>query len=105
MKITVITQDAEKTKLMQALDLFKPFKVILGEEICIEAELVQPGTLPKALQDVRETIDKDNNFKVIAVFVPGNPEGAWRDPTVKCVSTGSKWGMFDKYLKALKYPI
>lgn len=105
MKINVVTQNVAMTQMMQRLDVFETFKVMLGPTIEVVADLVEPHTLTEALQDLHTTYDESQgkDFKAIAVFVPGNPEGAWRDPNIKCVSTGQKWGLMTEYLKALGY--
>ncbi len=98
-KIVVISGDATMTRFMQDADVFEQFKVLASVR---ELEVHHTNALASVLEMIKEATEKAGH-RVVAIFSPGTPEGAWRDPNIKVVSDGKKWYMLDNALKALGY--
>jgi hypothetical protein len=101
--IIVIAGLREITQMFQAFDIFEKFKVIAQPEV-IEATCDPDADpdIPKITCALRTGMEK-RGFRVVAVFVPGNPAGSYVDETVKVISNGTSWTTLENCLKALNY--
>ena len=100
-KVVVVHGDELSTRFMQDADVFEKFKVIAKAEkyeLTLKDECL-PTTAINALKDAMEKA----GHRVVAIFQPNIPEGAWRDETVKVISDGTQWGMLDDLLEAYFY--
>jgi hypothetical protein len=93
--------DERLTKFMQDADLFERFKIV-AKPIHLKLVLQQDCTKTQALQELRDLLEK-NGQRVAAVFIPNDPEGAWRDEKILSVSDGSKWCRLDDWLNAYDF--
>jgi hypothetical protein len=95
--VTVITGDSLTSRFMQGADVFEHFKVFANiYELGI---VLKPDvSKSKALGEIRTLLER-NGQRVVAIFMPNEPDGAWRDKSVKVVSDGYKWFMLEKYLE------
>jgi hypothetical protein len=90
--------DDRVTRFMQDADLFEHFKII-AKPVHLKLVLKQDCTKTQALQELRDLLEK-NDQRVAAVFIPNDPEGAWRDEKILSISNGSKWCTLSECLKA-----
>ncbi len=106
-KLVIIAGDLEKTEFMQRADMFEPFKVFAWpNQFNVETECNEVSTLDELvelliLKDV-ETLTRQGQ-RIVAIFSPGNPAGAYVDRTVKVISTGSQWVLLDEALRAYNF--
>ena len=65
-----------------------------------DVELKEGQTVESAIARIVkvDSENPDKKIRLIAAFVPGSPEGAWRDLSVKSVSNGNQWALFEAYL-------
>lgn len=82
---------------MQDADVFEHFKVLANiYEIGV---VLKPGvTKTDALSEIRALLEQKGQ-RVVAIFMPNESDGAWRDKSVKVVSDGHKWFMLEKFLE------
>lgn len=102
--IRIIAKDVVKTRFMQAADIFEPFKVVVDlNPLDMTAELKPGETDESVATKIRRAIDSnaEGKYAVIAIHCGGY---FWRDPTVKVISTGYQWGLFNSYLATLGFP-
>lgn len=99
----VVIRDDRLTKLLQCADVFEPSKVI-GRVVTMSGEM-KPGNTIKTVFEKTAKALSDSGNTPIAMFVPGNREGAWRDNNVNVVSTGASWSLFDSVLASNGYPL
>jgi len=102
LNITIICSDRKKDEMMHAFGVFEPFKR-LGEVHHIIGDLNDGVTQSQALENIRNAFEKDGTYRILAIFIPNDPEGAYIDSTVKAVSDGCKWTLFKKMLDAYQY--
>lgn len=92
---------------MKAADVFETFKFLV-ERIEAPTEIqgrLRPGvSVAQSCQNLREAIEKDGTYQVLAVWCEDDHTGAWRHPQAKVISTGKKWLVFDDYLRAYGAP-
>jgi len=102
--LTVICKDKKKTAMLQAADMFEPFKVILeyNTTVGFKTQTCRQDYLEWYIPRLKQLLESDGEAP-IAIFSPGSPVGAWRDKTVKSISTGQKWCLFSDYLTAHGY--
>ncbi|MCK9459476.1 MAG: hypothetical protein M0R80_07550 [Proteobacteria bacterium] len=83
--------DAFATRFMQDADVFERFKVI-AEPARITLTLKDDCTDAQAMADLKKILEAAGQ-RVVAVFIPNVPDGAWVDETVKSISNGTHWGL------------
>jgi hypothetical protein len=83
---------------MQNADMFEPFK-IFAKPVCLKLTLKIDCTKAKALSDTRDLLEKGNQY-VAAIFIPNDPEGAWKNEKIRVISDGKKWCLLDDCLSA-----
>lgn len=92
---------------MKAADVFEPFKFLV-ERVEAPTKIqgrLRPGvSATQSCQNLREAIEKDDTYQVLAIWCENDPDGAWRHPAARVISTGQKWLMFDDYLRAYGAP-
>ena len=96
--VVAVFGDENTTRFMQDADVFEPFKIIAKPTKLVLA-LKEGCTKTRALNDLRDLLEKSGQ-RVAAVFIPYDPEGAWRNEAVRVISDGTKWGMLDDCLDA-----
>jgi hypothetical protein len=96
--VIAIFGDDFATRFMQDADMFESFKIIAKP---VELALtLKPGcTKTKALSDLRNLLEQSKQ-RVAAVFIPNDPEGAWRNEKILSISDGTKWCMLKACLDA-----
>ena len=99
--VVAIFGDDRATRFMQDADMFERFKII-AEPVTLKLTLKTDCTKAKALSDLRELLIQSGQ-RVAAVFIPNDPEGAWRNDAVRVISNGTKWGMLDDCLEAFGF--
>ncbi|MFA5312751.1 MAG: hypothetical protein WC375_05430 [Methanomassiliicoccales archaeon] len=102
LNIVIICSDSKKDQMMHAFDVFEPFKR-LGEVHHMTGDLNDGVTQSQALENIRNAFEKDGTYRILAIFIPNDPEGAFIDTTVKVISNGSQWGLFKNLLASLQY--
>jgi len=93
--------DAKHTAFMQAADVFEPFKV-LASATRYTLTLKAGCSDQKAVADLKRLLEADNQ-RVVAVFIPGSSEGAYRDESVRVVSDGRFFRTLDDILESFFY--
>ena len=88
---------AEMTRFMQDADLFERFKVI-AKPAKIVLTLKDGCSDAQAMADLKKILEAAGQ-RVVAVFIPNIPDGAWVDETVKCISNGKEWGLLKDVLE------
>lgn len=97
-KLHLVFKDVARTKLMQAADVFEPFKVLMADEIVLDVDASRD--VSESISKIRKQFDIDKRrWELIAIWRPEDTDGAWRDENVKVLSTGESWMMFDEWLK------
>jgi hypothetical protein len=104
--LVVIAGERRLTEFMQRADMFEPFKVLahiyeLSAETTPKSDAEGKGFLD-ALAECRSTLEQDG-IRVVACFIPNEPQGAYVDHTVKVISDGEKFLLLDDALKAYGY--
>jgi hypothetical protein len=89
------------TRFMQDADLFESFKIV-AKPFQIKLVLKPDCTKIQALGSLRDLLEGIGQ-RVAAVFVPNDPEGAWRDEKILSISDGSKWCTLDACLSAYDF--
>jgi hypothetical protein len=108
MKLIVVYSDDLQisiTKFMQACDMFSSDKVISkAKEFDIVTESKDPLSIEE--NDVEKLVEsmRGKGFRIIAFFIPGNPNFAWRDETINAISNGYQWCTLDSALEQLGFP-
>lgn len=105
LNIAIVTGNAMMTKFMQAADMFEPWKV-LGKLTNIVVTLDEVPT-DEQLQKLQDTIkqgfekDKERVSFVYIVDCEGRDHTIepYVDLSVKAISNGEQWGMFDENLR------
>jgi histidinol-phosphate/aromatic aminotransferase/cobyric acid decarboxylase-like protein len=100
-QVVVIHGDERTTRFMQDADVFEKFKVIAKAQK-YELDLADDYPPASAMESLKKAITEAGH-RVVAIFQPNLPEGAWRDETVKVISDGTQWGMLDDLLEAYYY--
>ncbi len=93
-----VFNDTKLTGLMRTFDVFEPGKAFfqIARMTLTHPDRVQRA---KALELIREGYDQQpGDFKLIAIFIPQEPEGAWWDSSVKTISNGTDWTPFWPWL-------
>ncbi len=85
----VIAGRKEMDDFMHRLGVFEPSKAI-GVPFRVDLSLKSGCSTEKALADLKR-IFQQSGYRVSAVFAPGTPVGAWRDPAITQISDGKKW--------------
>jgi hypothetical protein len=98
-KVVVIQGPRAMTEFAQAADLFGSSK-ILAQPVSYEATF--SGTVSDTLEAIKRDAEANGN-RVAGIFIPSNPEGSWRDPTVRVISDGTRWGLLEDFLAALGF--
>jgi hypothetical protein len=88
-------------QIMHAADLFETFKVYATIKV-VELTL-KPGTTDKKGVEDLIKISEAYGDRVVAAFIPGRPDGAFVDKSVKAISDGKKWCVLDPVLKYYKF--
>jgi hypothetical protein len=101
-RLIAIMKDPQATRWMQNAGVFESFKVIAHAD-SIEIELKEGDTLAAAISRLRDSFKGETKIGIVAAFVPGEPEGAWYDKSVKVVSNGKGWAMLKDILAANKW--
>ena len=96
--IIAVFGDEFTTRFMQAADVFERFKVI-AKPVELALTLKKGCTKSQALGDVKDLLVKSGQ-RVAAVFIPHDPEGAWRDKAILSISDGTKWCTLNDCLDA-----
>lgn len=101
--IRILAKDVQKTRFMQAADVFEPFKVLIDPKPVEMSATLKPGETDESVATkIRKAIDANGGqFAVIAISCG---DYFWRDPSVKSVSTGYQWTTFDNYLALNNFP-
>lgn len=95
---------------MHAADLFEPWKRLVetdqagcprARRLLVSAESESIDHV-RAMNVVRNGVERSGDARVLACFVPGEPDG-WRDPTCTHISTGTAFMPFDPFLLALGF--
>jgi hypothetical protein len=94
-----------KDRFMHAADLFEPFKVLIEEPIHISGYIAEGNDTASCITKTRAALEKTGDYRVIAIWCLQHPEGAYRDETVKVVSTGHGWCLFHELLERYQYPV
>jgi hypothetical protein len=89
------------TRFMQDADLFEPFKIV-AKPFRLKLTLKPDCTKIQALGDLKDLLEKSGQ-RVAAVFIPNDPEGAWRDEKILSISDGSKWCTLKACLDAYEF--
>ena len=95
-QIIFIAGDKTMDHMMHAADVFEPFKVFATIQ-AYELTLKPGVSVAEAISRVCKATEQQ--FRIVAAFVPGNPEGAFLDKTVKAISDGQKWCLLEPILK------
>lgn len=102
--IVVLASPVAKDKFMHAADVFEPFKVLVEKPTVLRA-IPRDGETPASIiGKIKSAIDAQGTYRVVAIWQDGNEEGAWRDETVKVVSTGKQWSLIEPYLALFGFP-
>jgi hypothetical protein len=101
--IRIVAKDAVKTRFMQAADVFEPFKVLIDPNPLDMSGELKPGETEETVATkIRKAVDSNGGqFSVVAILCGGY---SWRDPSVKVISTGYQWELFDRYLTSIGFP-
>lgn len=97
----VISGDKRMDHIMHAADVFEPFKAYAVIEQ-FEVTLKPDTTAEKGVSDMIR-VAEELGRRVVAAFIPGRPDGAYVDKSVKAISDGKKWCMLDRVLEAYKF--
>ena len=97
----VIAGNKQKDALMHHFDLFESFKV-LAEVTQVTITLKPEHNLIGIIERLKLEYEQEGQ-RVIAIFYPNKPDGAWKDDTVKIISNGYNFVMFDKLLTILGF--
>lgn len=97
-KMMIVFQDVTMTNIMQNADCFERFKVMLKGSPLLVTTSTPFADFVQRMQTIKDTVAP------IAIRDDGTGE-QWIDETVKVVSTGHSWVMFDKYLKAYGFKV
>lgn len=97
----IISGNDQTTKMMQAFDVFENFKVVANVRE-LKVDIKGDKDTSEFLTFIRDSFTEKGE-RVVAVFIPGEKEGAWVDKTVKVISDGSKWMLLDKVLEFYKF--
>jgi hypothetical protein len=98
----VFCGDAKTTQFAQGLGVFESNKVVaVPQRVTLS---LNPNHAPQVrlLQSTKEAFEKGGQ-RVVAIFVPGDSEGSWRDKTVKVISDGERFVLLDEALAAYDY--
>ncbi len=87
--------------IMHAADLFESFKAYATINK-IELTLKPDTSDQKGIEDLIR-ISEAGGDRVVAAFIPGRPDGAYVDKTVRVISDGKKWCLLDKVLEAYSF--
>ncbi len=103
MKQTVVVISGEKRldDFMHAADVFESFKAV-AKVTAYELDTNEKWDPVHTIKCLKEAAENTGQ-RVVAIFYPGNPAGAYLDTTVKCISDGQQWGMLDKVLAYYNY--
>lgn len=98
----VIGGDIKLDEIMHVCDMFENFKVLINFEPLVIKIMLKDG---EKLSEERfklwvDTIKNNKLNRIVAIFIPFT-NYIWKDETVKVVSNGKSWAMFDDYLKFL----
>ncbi len=100
----IVLQNNERTKWMQAADVFEKFKII--GEILILPFLGTPSkeSTEKMLENMNTLakeggVDGQPDLSCVGILFPSYPEACYLDPKVKVVSDGRKWVMIKTVLE------
>lgn len=86
---------------MHASGTFEPFKAyatINSLEITLKDGVDEKVLIDKIVNGLQS-----DGERVVAAFIPDNPNGAYRDESVKTISDGKQWILLDKVLEAYKF--
>ena len=95
--VMVLSSPSNLDGLMHSLDVFSQSKALVTPEV-LTVTLKVGCSIEKGLSDLRMVYEEVGR-RVTAVFIPGDPRGAWKDDSVQTISDGHKWTMLDDYLK------
>ena len=101
LSVVAVFGPIEMTRFMQDADLFESFKVV-AKPYRLTLTLKPGCTNIKALSDMRNALEEVGQ-RVAAMFIPSNPEGAWRDEKILSISDGTKWCTLDSCLEAYDF--
>lgn len=97
----LISGNRQMDDMLHRFDVFESFKIYATIQT-IELTL-KPGTTDeKGVEDLVKIIEMGGD-RVVAAFIPGRPDGAYVDKSVKAISDGQKWCMLDKVLEAYRF--
>jgi hypothetical protein len=99
--VVAVFGDERITKFMQGADVFERFKIV-AKPMHLKLVMKQDCTKVQALSELRDLLEK-NGQCVAAVFIPNDPEGAWRDEKILSISDGSKWCTLNECLDAYEF--
>lgn len=103
LELVVLYGPARMDAMMHAADVFEPWKSLVTDTVRISCTWdSDKASLARVISRFKEGYEIQG-YRVTAIFSPGNPEGAWRDPEIKAVSTGHDWMMLNDRLKQLGY--
>jgi len=94
--IIVISCDAKQDDFMHTVDLFEPSKRF-GEITTMTATVNDKFNATTGLLKIKEGLENIGRF-VSAVFIPGDSESAYIDPSVRSISIGTKWTTLENIL-------
>ena len=97
----LIAGNRQMDQMMHAAGVFESFKVYATINK-IELTLKPDTTDQKGVEDLIK-ISEAVGDRVVAAFIPGRPDGAYVDKSVKAISDGKKWCMLDKVLEAYRF--
>lgn len=100
-RCVVVSGDRQMDEIMHRADLFEPFKAFASVEV-LEVTLKPNTEHGKAVNDVVYAYNHCGR-RVVAAFIPGRPDGAYLDESVRAISDGKKWCMLDLVLEAYRF--
>lgn len=98
----IICGNKSMDNFMHASGTFEPFKAyatINNFEITFaEAQVNEKVLIDNLVKGLTS-----QGERVVAAFIPDNPNGAYRDESIKTISDGKQWILLDKVLEAYKF--
>ncbi len=99
--VWIVGGDAKKDQIMHDADMFESFKALIDlQPIIYDVTLEEGRTVEGVFPKFVKLIQSHKEYRAICIFIPGTSH-IWKDETVKVVSDGKSWVMFDEYLKSL----
>jgi hypothetical protein len=105
-RLTVVVLAGPKKidQFIHACDVFEPSKCLAtpqGFDVSFKGEAT-PQVKQKVVEGFRKTAESVDDSRVVAVFIPGDPESAFIDTSVKVISDGHHWTLLSDFLRAYR---